>query len=94
MEQKRIHLFISGGVQGVGYRAWFRREALKSGVSGWVRNRGDKTVEAICEGDIAALKRLIELAKQGPPVAQIDNIDVAWETARGEFIGFEIKLTS
>lgn len=94
MEQKRIKLFITGDVQGVGYRAWFRREALKSGVSGWVKNRSDMTVEAVCEGDAEALKRLIELAKQGPPVAQIDNIDVAWEIARGEFIGFEIKSTT
>ena len=62
-----LHLFITGGVQGVGYRYGLCVEARRLGVTGWVRNRADGSVEAIVEGPAASLRALIEWAHRGPP---------------------------
>jgi acylphosphatase len=69
------HLVISGIVQGVGYRQWFRREADRRGVSGWVRNRADETVEAVVSGPGAAVNDLVREAMNGPLGAKVDRID-------------------
>jgi len=69
------HLVISGIVQGVGYRQWFRREAEERGVSGWVRNRADETVEAVVTGPRAAVDDLVREAMNGPLGAKVDRID-------------------
>jgi len=64
-------LSISGQVQGVGFRAWMVREAVKLGISGWVRNRGDGTVEALVHGDPAAVEELSRACRLGPPAAVV-----------------------
>ena len=69
------HLVISGIVQGVGYRQWFRREADRRGVAGWVRNRADETVEAVVTGPRAAVDDLVREAMNGPLGAKVDRID-------------------
>ena len=70
------HLRITGRVQGVGYRATFARQALALGLSGWVRNRLDGSVEARVAGDAQALKRIIAWAKHGPAGAQVSSVAV------------------
>lgn len=87
---KRVHLIISGFVQGIGYRAWIKREATKLGITGWVKNREDGEVEAICEGKPESIEALINLAKQGPLLSQINQVEVKWEASRGEYASFEI----
>ena len=72
MKAKR--LVIAGDVQGVGYRAWMTREAIKLGVSGWVRNRRDGTVEALVHGDPAAVEELLRACRRGPPAAVVTLI--------------------
>ena len=72
MSAKR--LTIAGRVQGVGYRAWMRREAERLGVSGWVRNRGDGVVEALVYGDAAAVEELLRACRLGPPLAGVTSI--------------------
>lgn len=67
-------LRITGRVQGVGYRAWFESQALALGLSGWVRNRRDGSVEALIDGDAAGVARIIALARRGPPAARVDDI--------------------
>lgn len=70
------HLRISGRVQGVGYRDALRSEALARGVSGWVRNRRDGTVEAVVQGSSEAIEALIAWARRGPPAARVVDVDV------------------
>jgi acylphosphatase len=71
------HLRISGRVQGVGYRDSLRGEALARGVSGWVRNRRDGTVEAVLQGGRESVEALIEWSRRGPPAARVHDVDVS-----------------
>ena len=68
-------LVISGRVQGVGYRQWMVEAARSLGVSGWVRNRRDGTVEALVAGDTAAVEELLRACRRGPRLAVVAQID-------------------
>jgi len=68
-------LVISGRVQGVGFRVWMQEHAMVLGVSGWVRNRVDGSVEALVAGDVAAVEELLRLCRRGPRMAQVVSID-------------------
>ena len=72
MSARRV--VISGRVQGVGYRDWMLREAVRLGVHGWVRNRPDGTVEALVAGEEAAVQALLLLCRRGPVLARVDAI--------------------
>jgi acylphosphatase len=72
MNAKR--LVIAGQVQGIGYRDWMVRKARELGVSGWVRNRRDGTVEALIAGDIAAVEELSRMCRRGPRMAEVSSI--------------------
>jgi acylphosphatase len=78
------HLVVSGRVQGVGYRDWLRFEAEARGISGWVRNREDGTVEAVVSGEREAVAALIEICREGPrlavvsAIAQSDTVEPDW----------------
>lgn len=87
---KRIHLIISGDVQGVGYRSWARRSALKRGLTGWVKNRPDRTVELVAEGKQQSLEDFIEECRKGPEVAWVERIDSTWKPATGEYVAFQV----
>ncbi len=67
---------IAGRVQGVGYRAWVRRRGEKLGLSGWVRNRTDGTVEALLHGTPASVDAMVDACRKGPPLARVDDIVV------------------
>lgn len=67
-------LRIEGRVQGVGYRDWAVREAQRLGLSGWVRNRRDGSVELLAAGDRGALDELVRACRSGPPLARVDAI--------------------
>ncbi|RLE93840.1 MAG: acylphosphatase [Thermoprotei archaeon] len=87
----RAHLFISGRVQGVFFRANMRRVAREHGVKGWVRNLPDGRVEAVLEGPEDAVKKVIEWAHRGPPLARVERVEVHWEEYKGEFNDFSIR---
>jgi len=89
--ERRAHLFISGRVQGVFYRANTRDEARRLGLTGWVRNLPDGRVEAVVEGEEAKIKELIDWCHEGPPGALVRDVEVRWEDFRGEFGDFEIR---
>ncbi len=91
MDKVRAHLFVSGWVQGVFFRANTRDKALRYGVKGWVRNLPDGRVEVICEGEREDIQRLIEWCKKGPPGARVEGVEVHWEKYKGEFETFSIK---
>ncbi len=89
--KRRVHLLISGRVQGVFYRANTRDEARRLGLTGWVRNLPDGRVEALVEGEEERIKRLIDWCHHGPPGAVVREVQAHWEDYRGEFTGFEIR---
>lgn len=72
MKAKR--LVIAGQVQGVGYRDWMVRKARELGVSGWVRNRRDGTVEALVAGEVASVEELSRMCRRGPRLAEVTSI--------------------
>ncbi len=69
-----IHIRVFGRVQGVGFRAWTRRQAEALNLSGWVRNRMDGSVEIMAEGDKAAVDLLLSICRKGPSYARVDRI--------------------
>jgi acylphosphatase len=71
---KSVHVFISGRVQGVGYRDWLVREANLRGVRGWVRNTGPTQVEAVICGAPEAVDSCVAACWEGPPGARVDAV--------------------
>ncbi|WP_107669013.1 acylphosphatase [Cyanothece sp. BG0011] len=87
-----VHVFISGTVQGVGYRYSTVQEAQKLGIKGWVRNRRDGRVEAIFEGTEPLIEQMVQWCHQGPRSAKVT--DVTLETVELQlYKGFEVKET-
>jgi len=87
----RAHVTASGRVQGVFFRSRTKQEADSRDVRGWVRNRGDGGVEAVFEGEEAAVKAMVEFCERGPEGARVTKVDVVWEDYAGEFREFEIR---
>ena len=81
---------MSGRVQGVFFRDTVRNAAEREGVAGWVRNKSDGTVEAVLEGDAAAVERVIALSREGPPAAEVDAVEVFDEPDEG-LTGFRVR---
>jgi acylphosphatase len=86
----RAHIWVKGRVQGVGFRAHVEFYAQQIGVTGWVRNVGYDTVEAVAEGERENVERFIETMKQGPNMSRVDESMVEWEESTGEFREFEV----
>jgi acylphosphatase len=88
----RAHIWVKGRVQGVGFRAHVEYHARQvGGITGWVRNVGYDTVEAVAEGERANVERFIERVKQGPNMSRVDESTVEWETSSGEFREFGVR---
>jgi acylphosphatase len=86
----RAHIWVSGGVQGVGYRAFAQRVAIQKGLCGGVRNLDDGRVEVEVEGARTVIDSLIESLRAGPPMARVREVRVQWEPATGRENGFHI----
>jgi acylphosphatase len=86
----RAHVFVSGIVQGVFFRASTRDEARSQGLRGWVRNLPDGRVEAIFEGNKRDVASMLLWCTQGPDSAKVDNVESEWEGYKGEFKSFDI----
>ncbi|MFU8946530.1 acylphosphatase [Mycetocola zhadangensis] len=80
----RKHVIVHGNVQGVGFRYWTRAEATRCGVTGWVRNRLDGTVEAELEGSESDVSSMIEWLRHGPEYASVSGLDAQDITPRGD----------
>ena len=91
MKQTRVHIFISGRVQGVLFRQSSRARALELGVTGWAHNLLDGRVEIVCEGEKEKVEQFIEWCKQGPGLAKVEHLDVSYEDYKGEFKDFSIR---
>jgi acylphosphatase len=88
--EKRARILVSGRVQGVFFRDHTQRWASSLGLKGWVRNLYDGRVETVAEGDGEKIEEFIAKLKQGPPMADVTNVETIWEDFKGEFDGFRI----
>lgn len=94
-EPIRVHIHVKGRVQGVGFRAHVEYYASQIGaITGWVRNVGYDTVECIAEGERSKIEKFIEFVRQGPRASRVDECNVEYENATGEFKGFGVKRSS
>jgi len=78
-----VHLFVQGRVQGVFYRASAHKKAEALGLTGWVKNCDDGSVEIHAEGNKAKLEELIAWCRKGPALAKVSNVDLSWVEAEG-----------
>lgn len=91
MKKTRAHVLIKGRVQGVFFRGEASEEAQRLGLSGWVRNKWDGSVEAVFEGEKVAIEEMISWCHKGPPSAIVREVEVKWEEYKGEFTSFSIR---
>ncbi len=92
MEKKRLHAIVLGLVQGVGYRYFTLWEAARLGLTGYVRNLPDGSVEVVAEGTQEQLEKLLERLHQGPPAAKVRKVIVKWGEAKNEFDRFGVRF--
>jgi acylphosphatase len=90
-ERRTCRLAVRGRVQGVFYRESMRREAARLGVTGWVCNRLDGSVEAVVQGPAAAIDAMIRWARRGPEDARVESVEIS--EAEGDFFSFEKRST-
>ncbi len=86
----RARVFISGRVQGVNFRWYTQRKAQSLGLTGWVRNLWDGRVEAIFEGPEQVVRQVVAWCHRGERPSQVDNVEVTYQEAAGEFKSFRI----
>ena len=87
----RVHVFVSGKVQGVFFRSSTEDMAQKLSISGWVRNLADGRVEAVFEGETGAVEKMLEWCRKGPEYAKVADLEVVSEGYKGEFKGFLLR---
>jgi acylphosphatase len=90
MALKQLLLVVKGRVQGVYFLSSTQREAKRLGLSGWVKNRPDGTVEILAEGEELAIRELYGWAQKGPSAARVDRVDTRWRSFTGEYADFRI----
>jgi acylphosphatase len=96
MEQSdtlRLHVWVQGRVQAVGFRAFVQQNAVLIGVTGWVRNVGYDTVEAVAEGTKEQIDGFLRMVKRGPMGSRVDESREEWEQVTGEFGSFRVKAS-
>ena len=91
MNRIRATTKITGRVQGVWFRQSTKQTATACGVTGWVRNCPDGSVEAVFEGEKPQVEQAINWCRQGPQLARVDEVQIDWSDASGEFSDFEVR---
>ncbi len=91
-EYARLRAIVHGYVQGVGFRYFVVRQANALGLTGYVRNRWDGSVEVLAEGPRPALEDLLALLRRGPSEAEVERVDFSWEAYSGQFGRFDLRL--
>jgi acylphosphatase len=91
--RSRVRIVVTGRVQGVAFRQATVDAAHRiGGLTGWVRNRPDGSVEVLAEGERAALEALAAFCGRGPRLARVDDLQVGWEPAQGGLAPFDIEF--
>lgn len=88
----QVHVVISGYVQGIGFRHFVKREAVKLGLKGWVKNISNGKVEAFFQGPREKIEEMAVLCEKGPFLAEVKNVEVKWEEMNEELQSFEIRI--
>lgn len=88
---RHLHAIVHGRVQGVNFRGYTNQMASSLNVKGWVRNLPDGTVETIAEGSVEALNAYLDWLNTGPPSSYVEQVDVTWGDASGQFEDFSIR---
>lgn len=91
-ERAQLRAVVHGEVQGVGFRYWTRRQARELGLTGYVRNRWNGTVEVVAEGQKASLQRLLNRLGRGPRSAWVRRVSAEWGLYTGKFRFFEVRF--
>jgi acylphosphatase len=86
----RVHIYVSGRVQGVFFRDHTQKWAYSLGLTGWVKNLYDGRVEAMIEGEKEKAESLIQKIKEGPPFAQVNDVEEHWEEFQDQYSDFKI----
>lgn len=92
-ENYRLHAFVKGRVQGVGFRYHTLQTAQDHDLTGWVRNLRDSRVEVVAEGTHDALNRLLRALRTGPMSANVNDVDYEFKDAQGDFDQFRVRAT-
>ena len=87
----RVHVVISGRVQGVWFRATTKQKAEQLGLTGWVRNTYDGNVEAVFEGEENGVQEMLDWCRHGPPLSKVENVEVKNESPTNGFDSFSIR---
>jgi acylphosphatase len=90
-DEVRLQAIVHGRVQGVNFRYYTRLQAQELGVTGYVRNKWDRTVEVVAEGERGAVEKLLEFIKVGPRGALVRRVDSQWQDPTGQFGYFEVR---
>jgi acylphosphatase len=90
-EKVRLQAVVHGRVQGVNFRYYTQLRAQELGVTGYVRNKWDRTVEVVAEGEREAVEKLLEFIKVGPRGALVRRVDRQWQDPTGQFKYFEVR---
>ncbi|MBI5583292.1 MAG: acylphosphatase [Deltaproteobacteria bacterium] len=91
MEKMSAHVVVHGRVQGVYFRAYTRDQARLLGLSGWVLNRRDGSVEAFFEGEKSRVEEMVAWCREGPPTARVEQVAVEYGKFRGSGDSFEVR---
>ena len=89
--KKRVHLVISGIVQGVFFRASAAHTARMLGLTGLIRNLSNGCVEVVAEGEERMLEKMVEWCHKGPSGARVEHVEIEWSEAAGQFMRFQIS---
>ena len=92
-ETFRLHAFIEGRVQGVGFRYFTIETAQPYHLKGWVRNRWNGKVEVVAEGELENLNALLANLRRGPIGSDVTGVDYEFSDAKGEFDRFSVRMT-
>ena len=93
LSKQRLHAWVEGSVQGVGFRFFVIRRASELGLTGWVRNLRDGRVEVVAEGPHASLQKLLNQLKEGPRGARVSFVETEWLPASNEFSDFNVLFS-
>ena len=90
-DEVRLHAIVHGRVQGVNFRYYTQLRAQELGVTGYVLNKWDGTVEVVAEGEREVVEKLLEFLKVGPRAAWVRRVDRQWQDPTGQFKYFEVR---
>lgn len=87
----QLHFIVTGFVQGVGYRKFVKHTARALGLTGWVRNNHDGSVEGVVVGQNEKIEKLIKACQKGPLLSEVDNVELEWTEEVEIFEEFEVR---